>query len=1019
MRTILCLALLVLLGGSLLLLPFSRSTSAQTDAQGKDQPQISESAALQIQSLMNAKKALTAEQKKIDSQLLFAAKQKRGDALAPNLQTMRVEVEADAKGNVLVDIKAINLTAELLQSIAQVGGEVIYKSERYNAIRASIPLDSLEALARSQDVKSIRRAAKAFTRQSVAPQTGAPKESGKSGDGAATPYTPYPSQQSKRQSSLAERAARVQAQLSQALPGADGVAGVAGPAVTHSQTPFTRVGSVTSQGDRAHRAQEARNLFRVTGAGVKIGVLSDSVRFLEQAQASGDLPPDVTVIPGESGIDPTPPFEDIGEGTAMLEIIHDLAPDAKLFFATAFTSPESFADNIRRLRFEYGCDIIVDDVGYIGQEIGLPFQDDLISQAVNEVGLDGAFYFSAAGNDGNFNDGTSGTWEGDYVPSRNLPPLTAASYTDVLDFGGGNISNRLETFAPVVFLHWADTQGASANDYDLYVLNSTLTQVVAFSIDSQDGDDFPFEGVGIDTPTFLSPGQRVVVARFGNAEPRALHLQSFGELGISTPGNTFGHPATDEAIAVAAVNVAVAGAGPFTGGPTNPVELFSSDGPRRLFYNPDGTEITPGNLLFRTGGGYTRPKVDIAAADGVTTTNPFLRTFFGTSAAAPHAAAVAGLVKSAAPRLSKAEIRTALTSSALDIEARGFDRDSGFGIVTAVGALRFIGAQGFPFLELGTITTTPADGDGDPFIEPSESGRITVQLRNTGVATATNTIATLTTSTPGVTITQGTSNYSDIPPAGSAANTTPFTFSLAEDAPCGLTVRFTLTVNYDSVSGDADGDSQSFNFDVQTGTELFTNGGFETGTLAGWTTAVIPGSSGNFFVASSTTLPQSGLPTVGPRSGSFYAVNDQTGPGTHVLLQTFTVPAGSPSVVLSFDMFANNWASTTVINPIGLDHRVGANQHARVDILSAGAPPFTTGTGVLRNLYLGADAGTNPRPYTHYEFDITEQVSAGGTFQLRFAVTNNQLFFNLGVDNVSISAGCDVSALPDSRLTGD
>src|SRR5713101_7535028 len=75
------------------------------------------------------------------------------------------------------------------------------------------------------------------------------------------------------------------------------------------------------------------------------------------------------------------------------------------------------------------------------------------------------------------------------------------------------------------------------------------------------------------------------------------------------------------------------------------------------------------------------------------------------------------------------------------------------------------------------------------------------------------------------------------------------------------------------------------------GDQLITNGTFETGTLAGWTranqTGSFPGS--NFFAVSGTTLPQSGLSTVGPAGGSFYAVSDGVGPGAHALLQTFTV----------------------------------------------------------------------------------------------------------------------------------
>src|SRR5262249_52928281 len=152
----------------------------------------------------------------------------------------------------------------------------------------------------------------------------------------------------------------------------------------------TGVGSQSSEGDVAHRANSARGVFNVDGTGVKIGVLSDGVSNLAASQALGDLGP-VTVLPGQAG----PPGD---EGTAMLEIIHDLAPGAQLFFATAFTSITSFADNIRALRAA-GCDIIVDDVFYF---VETPFQDGqapgvvsntnggAVIQAVNDVTASGA-----------------------------------------------------------------------------------------------------------------------------------------------------------------------------------------------------------------------------------------------------------------------------------------------------------------------------------------------------------------------------------------------------------------------------------------------------------------------------------------------------------------------------------------------------------------------------------------------------------------------------------------------------
>ena len=118
------------------------------------------------------------------------------------------------------------------------------------------------------------------------------------------------------------------------------------------------------------------------------------------------------------------------------------------------------------------------------------------------------------------------------------------------------------------------------------------------------------------------------------------------------------------------------GAGAFTAGSNGSVETFSSDGPRRKFFTPAGAEITPGNLLFGTSGGVLLQKPDITAADGVATSVEGFTTFFGTSAAAPHAAAIAALIKSKFPALTPAQIRTALVSTAIDIEAPGVDRDA-------------------------------------------------------------------------------------------------------------------------------------------------------------------------------------------------------------------------------------------------------------------------------------------------------------------------------------------------------
>ena len=132
----------------------------------------------------------------------------------------------------------------------------------------------------------------------------------------------------------------------------------------------------------------------------------------------------------------------------------------------------------------------------------------------------------------------------------------------------------------------------------------------------------------------------------------------------------------------------------FHGAPKNSVERFSSDGPRRVFFTSDGRPITPGD--FSSSGGGLRQKPDIAAANGVATSVPGFELFFGTSAAAPHAAAIAALVKSFNTVLTPEEIRDALLRSALDIEAPGPDVDSGHGIVMALRTLESIPKPALP-----------------------------------------------------------------------------------------------------------------------------------------------------------------------------------------------------------------------------------------------------------------------------------------------------------------------------------
>jgi len=454
-------------------------------------------------------------------------------------------------------------------------------------------------------------------------------------------------------------------------------------AIHPADLPFTRAINI-SEGDGAHYASAARAAFHVDGTGVKVGVLSDGVDSLASLIGSGDLPAGVTVLPGQAGSG--------SEGTAMLEIVHDLAPGASLLFATAFTSQASFASNIVALR-NAGADVIVDDVGYFAEAV---FQDDDVAAAVDQVVADGALYFSAAGNSGNLDDGTAGVWEGDFVAGPSFHGHPAH------DYGGGDITNAVTVASPYVYtLHWSDPLGASANDYDLFLVNKTGNFIVAASTNMQSGSGDPFEIIGSNTN---DAGRQLVIVRTAG-QTRFLHLNANrGRLEHTSVGQIGGHPGARGAVAVAAVDARGKTAG-FTG--SEPVETYSSDGPRRVFFAADGSPYTPGD--FSATGGELRSKPELTGADCVHTATPGFDPFCGTSAGAPHAAAIAALLIQRAGGRGTADpaaVLAALRSTALDIEAPGVDRDSGSGIahaLAAAGAVSTPGCSGDPDCDDGVF----------------------------------------------------------------------------------------------------------------------------------------------------------------------------------------------------------------------------------------------------------------------------------------------------------------------------
>jgi hypothetical protein len=585
----------------------------------------------QMRAIYADKARWTPAERKLATSLLHAHRESLGQPMVqglPPLRRVASRAGVDGEGMVVVDIRA-EVTDELLQAIAALGGRVASAFPALRAVRARVPIRQVAALSALPEVRY------------VGPKKGF---------------------------------------------------------VVHA-------GSKTSEGDVAHAAASARTTYGIDGTGVKVGVLSSGVDSLAARQASGDLPATCTATPGPGACITVVPGQagEGDEGTAMLEIVHDLAPGAKLYFATA-TDPTAgdagFAANIRALRNTYGCDVLVDDVTYFDEGA---FQDGVIAQAVNAVTGAGALFFSSAGNLGRKDASTSGTWEGDFVDSGTTLEFFTGQAWEGLPIHSFNgltgasalVSNEATVDAPDVTLKWSDPLGGATNDYDLFVMDSTLTEVYDYSIEDQGTTGQPFEWAWVYGGAYA--GDRIVIVLYGHVEVpgepavagggvvRALRLDTVGgRLSASTARAIVGHNGGESTISVAATSVSSAAGGAFTGGAVNPVEVYSSDGPRRMFYSANGSAITPGAVTFGSGGGRELKKPDITAADCVTTTTPGFTSFCGTSAAAPHAAAIAALLKSVSNHPGGGQVSTAMFTTALDVTpGTGWDRNSGVGIVMA------------------------------------------------------------------------------------------------------------------------------------------------------------------------------------------------------------------------------------------------------------------------------------------------------------------------------------------------
>ncbi|HUQ08921.1 MAG TPA: S8 family serine peptidase [Steroidobacteraceae bacterium] len=244
------------------------------------------------------------------------------------------------------------------------------------------------------------------------------------------------------------------------------VAGTKGVlSVVASGPMVTNVGSTDSQGIVQHRVNKLPA--GVDGSGITVGVMSDSYDT-NAAPNSAALDVSTGDLPGAGNplgnTEPVVVLEDFpgrtDEGRAMLQIVHDIAPKARLGFATANTGQLGFADNIRALAGDptapnyhagFKADVIVDDIIYLDEPF---FQDGVIAQAVDEVVSKGVSYFSSAGNrpatqayDSKINivPGTPASWAGTNLNFSNVPvALYAGGFHNFAGEGTVDIAQNVQ-----------------------------------------------------------------------------------------------------------------------------------------------------------------------------------------------------------------------------------------------------------------------------------------------------------------------------------------------------------------------------------------------------------------------------------------------------------------------------------------------------------------------------------------------------------------------------------------------
>ena len=466
---------------------------------------------------------------------------------------------------------------------------------------------------------------------------------------------------------------------------------------------------VISQGDTAMRTYVARNKYHVNGKGVKVGVLSDSYNNLGTAQIGvdhGELPGPGNPFNFKKPVQVLKDLDSGGtdEGRAMAEIVHSVAPGSELAFYSADFGQADFASGIVKLA-NAGCDVIADDVIYFAEPF---FQDGIIAQAVDQVKSQGVTYFSSAGNE------SIRSYESDYRPST-VEILGPGNGTAQNFSGPGDAPRYLEPiYIPpggsiLSSFQWDQSSFSASgvgcqSDFDIYLLDINGNVVAGGASDNIASGD-PIEVFGYFNNT-SNHTFYLAILKFAGPDPTRLKYLLYNDAlfylttppipGILSP-TLVGHAKAEGAIATGAAYYLQT---PPYGVDTPVVEGFSSVGGVANYYDVSGNRIAP----------LIRNKPEIVTPDGVSTSffgqvipgaSDTFPHFFGTSAAAPHGAALAALMIEAQKlkTITPNQIKGILESHTYDMDNpyttgfdNGFDFATGYGFVKgdkAVGEVKF------------------------------------------------------------------------------------------------------------------------------------------------------------------------------------------------------------------------------------------------------------------------------------------------------------------------------------------